>query len=92
MVTTTVSVLGGCRICGKKPVAGRHYSRRGMLKKKGGVGRRTMRKNPRVFSPNLQRVRVIIQGTVQRLRVCTACIRSGRVKKAPPRKIIYTPA
>ena len=88
----TVSVLGGCRICGKKPVAGRRYSRRGMLKKKGGVGRRTTRKNIRVFSPNLQRVRVIIKGTVQHLRVCTACLRSGRVAKAPPRKAIYTPA
>lgn len=72
-----------CDICGKGPVAGRTYSQRGVPKKKGGVGRRTTRKNKRLFLPNLQRVKAMLNGTVTRLRVCTACIKNGRVKKVP---------
>ena len=71
-----------CVICGKGPVAGRTYTHRGMLKKKGGVGRRTVRKNLRVFRPNLQRVRAVIAGTVRRVSVCTGCLKSNRVLKA----------
>jgi large subunit ribosomal protein L28 len=78
-----MSVRGICAICGKGPVAGRTYSRRGQLKKKGGVGRRTTRKNRRRFLPNLQRVKVLLNGTPTRLRVCTECLKSGRVTKAP---------
>jgi len=82
----TTSTTSGCAICGKGPVAGRTYSRRGMLKKKGGVGRRTVRKNKRMFLPNLQRVRVLYHGSVTHLRVCTDCIKSGRITKAPQRQ------
>jgi large subunit ribosomal protein L28 len=32
--------------------------------------------------PNLQNVRVMLEGRVQRARACTRCIRSGRVIKA----------
>jgi large subunit ribosomal protein L28 len=53
-----------------------------MLKKKGGGGRRTVRKSARRFLPNLQPVRALINGSVKRLRVCTACLKSGRVVKA----------
>jgi large subunit ribosomal protein L28 len=72
-----------CAICGKQPVVGRSKIHRGMLKKKGGVGRRTVRVNLRRFLPNLQRARVLFNGTVKRIRVCTACLRNGRVQKAP---------
>ena len=78
--------MKACVLCGKRPVAGRVYTHRGMLKKKGGVGRRTVRKNKRRFLPNLQRVRVLLNGTVRRLQVCTACLKSGRVQKAPHRQ------
>ncbi len=71
----------GCAICGKAPVAGRTYSHRGMPKKKGGVGRRTTRKNKRRFLPNLQRVRAVLHGAVKRIKVCTDCLKSGRVHK-----------
>ena len=70
-----------CDICGKGPVAGRTYSRRGMLKKKGGVGRRTTRKNIRRFLVNLQRVKALWHGAVTHLRVCMTCLKSGRVQK-----------
>jgi len=33
--------------------------------------------------PNLQRVHVTLGGSKKRVRVCTRCIRSGRVAKAP---------
>jgi large subunit ribosomal protein L28 len=37
----------------------------------------------RVWKPNLQRVRVRSEnGTVRRLRVCTRCLRGGKVQKA----------
>lgn len=72
-----------CAICGKRPVMGSAVTHRGMLKKAGGVGRRTVRVNLRRFLPNLQRATVIFNGTVRRVRVCTACLKSGRVPKAP---------
>ena len=75
--------MAQCAICGKAPVIGRTVTHRGMLKKKGGVGRRTVRTNPRRFLPNLQRATVLLNGHVLRTRVCTACLRSGRVHKAP---------
>ena len=81
-----------CAICGKRPVRGNQVTHRGKLKKEGGVGRRTVRVNPRRFLPNLQRATVILNGTVRRLRVCTACLKSGRVPKAPIRPSPATPS
>ncbi len=72
-----------CAICGKRPFIGSTVTHRGMLKKHGGVGRRTVRVNRRRFLPNLQRAKVILNGTVRQLRVCTACLKAGRVPKAP---------
>ena len=37
----------------------------------------------RRFNPNLQRVRTISNGRVKKLVVCTNCIKSGNVVKAP---------
>ena len=71
-----------CAVCGKRPVSGRTYVHSGMPKKQGGVGRRTRRKNLRRFSPNLQRVKAVVEGVHRRIRVCTACIKSNRVVKA----------
>ena len=40
--------------------------------------------NKRRFNPNLQRVRASINGSAaKRIMVCTNCIKSGRVVKAP---------
>ena len=72
-----------CAICGKRPVVGSRVTHRGMLKKQGGVGRRTVRVNPRRFLPNLQRAKVMLNGTTKQVYVCTQCLRSGRVPKAP---------
>jgi len=71
-----------CYICGKKPVAGRTIKRRGLAKKKGGVGQRITGITRRRFLPNLQRVRAIIDGKTKRVRVCTKCLKAGKIKKA----------
>ncbi|UCD55275.1 MAG: 50S ribosomal protein L28 [Candidatus Omnitrophota bacterium] len=71
-----------CFICGKRPVAGRSITRRGLAKKKGGVGQRITGISRRRFLPNLQMVRAIIKGKRQRVRVCTKCLKAGKVKKA----------
>jgi large subunit ribosomal protein L28 len=39
-------------------------------------------KTKRRFMPNLQRIRADIDGTHKRIKVCTTCIKMGRVKKA----------
>ena len=72
-----------CAVCGKRPVVGSQVTHRGMLKVKGGVGRRTVRVNPRRFLPNLQRPTILQNGAVRRVRLCTECLKSGRVSKAP---------
>jgi large subunit ribosomal protein L28 len=36
----------------------------------------------RIWNPNLQRVRALVEGRVKNLDVCTRCIRSGKVVKA----------
>ena len=71
-----------CEICGKKKVQGARIIRRGLAKKKGGIGMHVVKVSPRTFEPNIQTVHVDDNGTIRTMKVCTACIRSGRVKKA----------
>ena len=47
-----------CSITGSKPMRGSVIHRRGMAKKKGGVGRHVTKNVPRTFSPNLHEHRV----------------------------------
>lgn len=47
-----------CSITGSKPTRGSIIHRRGMAKKKGGVGRHVTKNVPRVFSPNLHEHRI----------------------------------
>lgn len=70
-----------CDFCGKKTSFGKQYARRGLAKAKGGVGRKITGKTRRKFLPNLQKVRAVVNGGVQRVRACTQCIRSGKVVK-----------
>jgi len=71
-----------CEICHKGPVTGRSIVRKGLAKKKGGVGRRIVRTSKKIFYPNLQKIRVKLGGGIKAIRVCTACLRSGKVQKA----------
>ena len=70
-----------CQICGKKPVAGRTIKRRGMAKKKGGAGQKITGITARWFRPNLKRVRALVDGKSKRIRVCTKCLKAGKIKK-----------
>jgi len=70
-----------CDICGKEPSFGNSIKRRGMAKKKGGVGQKITGISRRLFRPNIQKIRVRVGGTVKRMRVCTQCIRGGKVQK-----------
>lgn len=36
----------------------------------------------RTWSPNLQRVKAIVDGSPKRIMVCTRCLRSGKVQRA----------
>lgn len=71
-----------CEICGKTVIRGNRIVRRGLAKKKGGIGLHTTSVTPRDFRPNLQRIRVREDGRVIRRTVCAACIKAGRVTKA----------
>ena len=70
-----------CEVCGKKPCVGNHYAHRGKAKYLGGVGRKVTRHQPPHLPPNLQSIQCQVGGSVQRMRVCVQCIRSGRVQR-----------
>jgi large subunit ribosomal protein L28 len=59
-----------CDVCGKGPSFGHSVSH-------------ANNKTNRRWYPNLQPVRALVDGQPRRLRVCTRCIKSGRVVKAP---------
>jgi large subunit ribosomal protein L28 len=40
-------------------------------------------KTRRVWKPNLQVVRVVIDGTITKVKVCTRCLHAGKVARAP---------
>ena len=80
-----------CAICGKKPVGGCQYTHRGKAKYLGGIGRKVTGSSKRTFKPNLQRIQIEQNGTVQRARVCVQCIRSGRVRRPQKQKPFTMP-
>ena len=60
-----------CQVCGKRPLRGHNVSHAHNRTKK-------------ISYPNLQRVRVLEPtGAVKKMKVCTRCIRSNRITKAP---------
>ncbi len=58
-----------CEICGKGQMSGNTVSH-------------SNRHARRSWSPNIQRVRAIVDGEVKRVNVCTRCMRSGKVNRA----------
>lgn len=57
-----------CTICSKRPITGNQISK-------------SRRHTKRRWLPNLQRVRVQTVDGPRRIRVCTQCLRSGKVNK-----------
>jgi large subunit ribosomal protein L28 len=60
-----------CESCGKKPMSGHRVSHAHNLTK-------------RRFEPNLRAVHArTAAGGARRVRVCSRCLRSGKIRKAP---------
>ncbi|HOK41017.1 MAG TPA: 50S ribosomal protein L28 [bacterium] len=57
-----------CYICGKRRMVGNSISHSNKRSKK-------------VFEPNLQNIKIVENGTVRKRKVCTTCIKSGRIAK-----------
>ncbi len=74
--------MRSCVICSKTSTSGRKYKRRGMEKKKGGAGSKIVGKSFRAVLPNLQRIKILLNGTVQRALVCASCIKANKIVKA----------
>lgn len=64
----TVAMARKCTICGKGPSVGNNVSH-------------ANNKTRRRWLPNLQQVRARVNGAVRHIRVCTRCLRSGKVEK-----------
>jgi len=58
-----------CKVCGKHPSFGMSISH-------------SHRRTKRRWNPNIQRIRVLVDGTPRRIDVCTGCIKAGKVVKA----------
>jgi large subunit ribosomal protein L28 len=58
-----------CDVCGKGALYGNNVSHANNITK-------------RVWNPNLQRVRALVEGRVRNLDVCTRCLKGGKVVKA----------
>ena len=57
-----------CEICGKGPGFGKNVSF-------------SHRRTPRRFNPNIQIRRTTVGGNSRRIRVCTSCIKAGKVTR-----------
>jgi len=60
--------------------------RSGKSKKSGGIGTHITAITKRRFFPNLQRVKVLMNGEVRYVRVATSAIKKGLIVKAPKRR------
>ena len=60
-----------CELCGKGPQFGNRISHAHNV-------------THRRFNPNLQRVRAVVKGVQRKVRVCTRCLRTGKVVKPKP--------
>ncbi len=58
-----------CEVCGKGMISGNKVSH-------------SNRHTRRTWLPNIRTVRAIVNGTPQRVQVCTRCLRSGKVQRA----------
>lgn len=61
--------MAKCEVCGKGISTGIKLSHSHIRTK-------------RTWSPNIQKVRAVVNGTPKRINVCTRCLRSGKVQRA----------
>ena len=72
-----------CDYCEKRTETGYQLARRGLPKKKGGIGLRVTGHTKRKFKPNIQRIAAVVDGKSVRVKVCTRCLKAGKVIKPP---------
>ena len=58
-----------CAVCGKHPAASRNVSH-------------SHRVTNRTVYPNIQTVTALVDGTSKRIKVCTKCLKAGKVTRA----------
>jgi large subunit ribosomal protein L28 len=58
-----------CDLCGKGVMRGNRVSHAHNVSR-------------RVWNPNLQNVRALVKGRAQQMKVCTRCLKAGKVQKA----------
>jgi len=75
IIKEVIKLSRQCYVCGKKPIVGRSISKRG---EKPYIKSRTKRR----FLPNLQRVKIQTEKGNKRVKVCTECLKAGKVQKA----------
>ncbi|HWP98504.1 MAG TPA: 50S ribosomal protein L28 [Syntrophomonadaceae bacterium] len=61
--------MAKCEVCNKSVTFGKKYSHSHI-------------RTNREWKPNVQRVKALINGTPQKIYVCTRCLRSGKVQRA----------
>ena len=40
-------------------------------------------KTRRVWKPNLQVARIVVDGQVRKIKICTRCLNAGKIQRAP---------
>ncbi|MBN1586423.1 MAG: 50S ribosomal protein L28 [Candidatus Omnitrophica bacterium] len=70
-----------CDICGKTRIRGQSIVRKGIPKKKGGIGTKVTGISRRWFVPNIRKVRAIMDGVPKRISICAKCLKAGKVQK-----------
>ncbi len=69
-----------CEQSGKATRSGKSIARRGLPKKKGGVGLNITGHTKRKFKPNIQKIRVLLpNGTVRRMKLAASVIKKGQI-------------
>jgi len=58
-----------CEVCGKGKMSGNNVSH-------------ANNHTRRTWTPNLRRVKAVVNGSPKRIRVCSRCLRSGNVQRA----------
>ena len=61
--------MAKCFVCGKLRMSGQNVSHANNATK-------------RLFKPNIQNVRALVDGRPRQVNVCTRCLRSGKIQKA----------
>ena len=60
-----------CEVCGKGVTYGNNVSH-------------SNRKSSHTWAPNVQKVRIVVEGRPMKVNVCSRCLRSGYVQRAMP--------